>query len=141
MSLGDVDFGWGKVFVFDTANGPRTVISIKSWFLWRAPAAVHFEKSTDAIRAIGWMSYFDKRGQATVFAVETSDPEISFIEAGPEDDRVRKEIKTGSPTVFSWNRALRSNDELNAIAYSIDDKALYEYRYPKSHNKAFAYKR
>jgi hypothetical protein len=29
VSLGDVDFGWSKVYVFDTTTGPRTVISIK----------------------------------------------------------------------------------------------------------------
>lgn len=134
VSLGDVDFGWSKVYIFDTANGSRTVISIKSLFLWRAPAAVHFETSTDAIKTVGWMSYTDKRGQATVFAVETTDPQIAFIEAGPEDDIVRKEIEKGSPTIFSWNRAIRSNDELKPIAFSTDGTPLYEYRYPKNTN-------
>lgn len=131
VSLGDVDFGWGKVYVFDTANGPRTVISIKSWFLWRAPAAVHFEPSTDVIRTVGWMSYFDKKGQATVFAVESTDPQIAFVEIGPPTDRVRKGIKTGSPTIFSWNKAIQFN-ELGPVAFSIDNKPLFEYRYPKN---------
>ena len=93
VSLGDVDFGWSHIYVFNTDNGPRTVISIKSLFLWRAPAAVHFQSSTDEIKTVGWMSYFDKKGQATVFAVETSNPTIAFIEAGPPNERIRKGLR------------------------------------------------
>ena len=131
VTLGDVDFGWGKVYVFDTDSGPRSVISIKSWFLWRAPAAVHFEPSTDVIRTVGWMSYFDKKGQATVFAVESTDPQIAFVEIGSPNERVRKEITPATPTIFSWNRAIQSN-ELDPVAYSADNKPLFEYRYPKN---------
>lgn len=133
VSLGDVDFGWSKVYVFDTAAGPRTVISIKSLFLWRAPAAVHFESSTDEIRTIGWMSYLDKKDQATVFAVETSDPKIAFIEVGEPNKRTRKEIKVDSPIIFSWDTGVQFND-LKPIAFSIVGTPLYEYRYPKNTN-------
>lgn len=133
VSLGDVDFGWSKVYIFDTANGPRTVISIKSLFFWRAPAAVHFEQSTEEIRTIGWMSYLDKKGQATVFAAETSDLKIAFIEAGPPNERIRKEVKVDSPIIFSWNTKVQSND-LKPIALSEDGTPLYEYRYPKNTN-------
>lgn len=133
VSLGDADFGWSKVYIFDTNNGPRTVISIKSLFLWRAPAAVHFQPSIDEIKTIGWMSYIDRRGQATVFAAETSDPEIAFIEAGPPNERIRKEIEVDSPIIFSWNTRVQSND-LKPIALSKDGTPLYEYRYPKNTN-------
>ncbi|TWH56976.1 hypothetical protein DesLBE_1233 [Desulfitobacterium sp. LBE] len=132
--LGDVDFGWSKVYILDTDKGPRTVISIKSSLLWRAPVAVHIEKSADPIETVGWMSYTDNRGQAAVLAVETTDPQIAFIEAGPKDDRVRKEITEGSPAIFSWHKAIQANNELNAIALSAEGNTLYEYRYPKNTN-------
>ncbi|HHY24733.1 MAG TPA: hypothetical protein GX527_11005 [Clostridiaceae bacterium] len=131
VSLGDVDFGWSHIYVFNTDNGPRTVISIKSLFLWRAPAAVHFQSSTDEIKTVGWMSYFDKKGQATVFAVETSNPTIAFIEAGPPNERIRKEVKVDTPIIFSWNRGLQFNN-LKPIAFSTDGTPLYEYRYPEN---------
>ncbi|MCO1604690.1 hypothetical protein [Desulfosporosinus nitroreducens] len=133
VTVGDVDFGWSKVYVFNTARGPRTVISIKSWFLWRAPAAVHLETSTDAIRTVGWMSYTDDKGQATVFAVETSDPNITSVEVGPPNQRIMKDIKVSNPIFFSWNTGMQLS-LLKPIAFSKDGTPLFEYRYPKNTN-------
>lgn len=133
--LGDVDLGWGKVYIFDTDIGLRTVTSTKTSFLWRAPVAVRIEESEDAIKTVGWMSYTNEKGQqVTVLVVEVNDPQVAYIEAGPEDNRVRKEITKGGPTIFSWNKSIQANNGLNAIALSADGSTLYEYRYPKNTN-------
>ena len=133
--LGDVDLGWGKGYIFDTDIGLRTVTSTKSSFLWRAPVSVRIEKSEDVIKTVGWMSYTTKEGkQVTVLAVEANDPQVAYIEAGPADNRVRKEITKDGPTIFSWNKAIQANNGLNALALSADGSTLYEYRYPKNTN-------
>jgi len=134
VSFEDVDFGWGKVYLFKTPKGPRTVIAIKNGFLWRAPAAVHYDQtSSDVINTVGWMSYNDNKGQATVFAVETFDPNIVSVEAGPIGERTTKEVKVGTPIIFSWNNVIQPN-ELKPVALTTNGVPLYEYRYPKNTN-------
>lgn len=134
MSFGDVNFGWGEVYLFNTPKGPRSVLAIKSGFLWRAPTAVHFDQTlSDKINTVGWMSYGDSKHQATVFAVETSDPNVAFVEVGPSGEQLKKEVKVGTPVIFSWNKLIQSG-ELKPIAFLKDGTPLYEYRYPKNTN-------
>ncbi|EGW38520.1 hypothetical protein [Desulfosporosinus sp. OT] len=134
VSLGDVDFGWGKVYLFKIPKGSRTVIAIKNGFLWRAPAAVYFDQtSAEVINTVGLLSYNGNNGQATVFAVETFDPNIAFVEAGPMGMRTTKEVKVGTPVIFSWDKAIQPT-ELKPKALTNNGVPLYEYRYPKNTN-------
>lgn len=55
--FGDVNFRLSRVYLFNTPNGPRTVIATKEGLLWRAPVPVRFPKSSDQIKTVGWMSY------------------------------------------------------------------------------------
>lgn len=129
--FGDVNFQLSRVYLFNTSNGPRTAIATKEGLLWRAPAAVRFSKSSDQIKTVGWMSYNGRQGHVMVFAVETEDPTVAYIQAGPTTDRIKKEISAKEPVIFSWNKEIDINN-LNPIALSKDGKILYEYRYPKN---------
>ncbi|AHF08415.1 hypothetical protein [Desulfitobacterium metallireducens] len=51
--FGDVNFQLSRVYLFNTPNGPRTVIAIKEGLLWRAHAASRFPKSSDRLRQLG----------------------------------------------------------------------------------------
>lgn len=128
--FGEVNLQWGKVYLFNTSKGPRTVLATKEGFLWQAPVTVYFSQSPDNVKTVGWMSYNGKQGHAMVFAVETSDPAVSYIQVGPATDRIKKEITVKEPVVFSWNKEIDINN-LNPLALSKDGKVLYEYRYPK----------
>ncbi|AFQ44346.1 hypothetical protein [Desulfosporosinus meridiei] len=128
--FGEVNFQWGKVYLFRTSKGPRTVLAIKEGFLWRAPVTVHFPQNSDNIKTVGWMSYTGK-DPATVFAVETSDPTISYIEVGPTTERIKKEITVNSPVIFSWDKPVDFNT-FNPVALSKEGNVLFEYRYPKN---------
>ena len=129
--FGDVNFQLSRVYLFNTPNGPRTVIATKEGLLWRAPAAVRFPKSSDQIKTVGWMSYNGQQGHVMVFAVETEDPTVAYIQVGPTTDRIKKEITVKEPVIFSWNKEIDINN-LNPVALSKDGKVLYEYRYPKN---------
>ncbi|AHF08416.1 hypothetical protein DESME_02215 [Desulfitobacterium metallireducens DSM 15288] len=47
------------------------------------------------------MSYNGRQGHVMAFAVETEDPTVAYIQAGPTTDRVKKEITVKEPVIFS----------------------------------------
>jgi hypothetical protein len=132
VPLEEVNLGWGKVYLFSIGKEFRTVMVLRDGFLWRAPYSAYFNQtSSDKINIVGSMNYYNKKDQVTVLFVETSDPNIAFVEIGPSNDRINKEIKVGTPIIFSWNRVIQTN-ELKPIALSKEGIPLYEYRYPKN---------
>jgi hypothetical protein len=128
------DTGWGRLYVFLTPQGYRTVSCSRSILLWRCPAAVTVSHAAaDAVRTIGWTSWTDAPGQQVTFiAVESRDPNVAYIEAGPPESRTRKPITVGTHVVFQWPKAMFLH-EIAPIALSAEGKTLYEYRTP---NKA-----
>lgn len=130
--LEEVDCSWSKVYVFDTENGSRTAISVKSGFLWNSPVVVRIDKSDDPVKTVGWMSYYGKENEVTVLAVETTDPQIAYIEAGPTENRIKKEVVKDKLTVLTWDKVIEANNELQAVALAKDGSPLYEYRFPKN---------
>lgn len=129
--FGEVNFQWSKVYLFNTSEGPRTVIVTKEGFLWLASATTRISKRTDNIKTVGWISYNGQQGHGMVFAVESVDPSVAYIQVGPATDRIRKEITVKDPVIFSWNKEVDINN-LKPEALSKDDKVLYEYRFPKN---------
>ncbi|MHB1125732.1 MAG: hypothetical protein ACYC2T_02065 [Bacillota bacterium] len=83
------------------------------------------------------MSVSAEQGQAMVFAVESSDPNVVYVEIGPPGARVRKEIKINTPVIFSWKKVIQFND-LKPVALSKEGTPLYEYKYPENKNTIFA---
>ncbi|MCL6559097.1 MAG: hypothetical protein K6U74_09900 [Firmicutes bacterium] len=131
VAFGAVDYPWGQVLLVDTPHGPRTVLLRKHGFLWRAPGDTYFDNRTDPVTTVGWLSYASTQGQATVFAVKTTDSQVAWIAAGPSSARQRKAIEVGKPVIFSWNQAITWY-ELQPVAFSKTDQPLYAYRLPKN---------
>jgi hypothetical protein len=131
--LDEVDYPWGTVFIFDSPEKPITVISFKSFgFLWVSRMSTYYFHNDDPIKTIGGVSYSDDKGRATtVISVLLNDPQISYLDIGPEGSRIRKKATLNVPITFSWNKSFPWND-FNAKAFNEDGKVLYEYRYAKS---------
>jgi len=122
----EVDFDGDIVYLFDTAEGPRTVLCTRSLFLWRSPIGFTLEASSTPVKTVGWMSH-EKRG---LLAVEVTDPRVAFIEvghAGLFSERVRKEARIGELTVLKWEGSY-SLSKLKPVALSSSGEVLYEYR-------------
>ncbi|MFZ5969588.1 MAG: hypothetical protein ACOYVK_20710 [Bacillota bacterium] len=124
--IDEVKYDWGTVFLFDTEEGPRTIISKRHIFVWVARTGFHMKRNSDNIRVIGW----GNNENCTVYVVQISDEKVSYIEMGKGEHRIRKYKDKHNRIVFSWNIQVPWND-LNGIAYSYDEKKLYEFRYPK----------
>ena len=130
--FGEVAFDWGKVFLFYTDKGPRTVLAKRNnGLLWRAPAAIRYYDHDDLIKTVGGISYFDgHETQVTVLAVKSFDPNVAYIEAGPLPHRTKKDVQVGTPLIFHWSGLAHiSINKLNAVALSNEGAPLYEYRY------------
>lgn len=69
----------------------------------------------------------EKDKQITVFAVQSKDPNVRFIEAGSNSDRQRKLIDLNKTVILTWERAIRN--DINAIAFNKDNIKLYKYGY------------
>ena len=131
--LGEVDYGWSIVYFMDTDEGTKTVIAVKSIGLWRAPVATYCLPTEGQINTIGSINYHDDNGQITAFAVQVTEPDVAYIEIGPENHRIKKSVESDNLLIFSWEEAIRFND-LNPIALSADGQLLYEYRYATDTN-------
>jgi hypothetical protein len=131
--LDEVDYPWGKVFLFDSPEKPITVISFKSFgFLWVSRMSTYYFHNDDPIKTIGGVSYSDDKSRATtIISVLLNDPQISYLEIGPEGNRLRKQAALNVPITFSWDKSFPWND-FNAKAIDEEGKVLYEYRYAKS---------
>ncbi|UKS28000.1 hypothetical protein LOZ80_03385 [Paenibacillus sp. HWE-109] len=92
----------------------------------------YYFNNDDSIKTIGGVLYSDDKGRvATVISVLLSDQKISFLEIGPDGNRIRKKAELNTPITFSWDKSFPWND-FNAKALNEDGKVLYEYRYAKS---------
>ncbi|TXK72251.1 hypothetical protein [Paenibacillus sp. N3.4] len=131
--LDEVDYPWGKVLIFDSLEKPITAISFKSFgFLWVSRTSTYYFHNDDSIETIGGVLYSDDKGRSTtVISVLLNDPQISYLEIGPEGNRLRKKAALNVPITFSWDKSFPWND-FNAKAFNEDGKILYEYRYAKT---------
>ncbi|WP_262681494.1 hypothetical protein [Paenibacillus sp. J5C2022] len=118
--------------IFDSEEKPITVISIRKFgFLWVSRMSVYYYHNDDSIKTIGGISLNNEKEKATVFSVMVNEPQVTYIEAGPELKRLKKEVQLGKSITFSWEETINWN-VLNAIAFNSEGKPLYEYRYAKS---------
>lgn len=129
--LGQVEYAWGKIYLFRTTQGPKSVLVTNTAFLWQNQGIMSVKENADQVKTLCWQRIVSGYShEATVLAVESSDNKVSFIEAGSGTKRVKKSIKPGTPAIFSWDKALELT-EVNACALSSEGKVLYEYRYPR----------
>lgn len=128
--LGQVQYDWGSIYILNTPKGYRTAISERYGFLWRTQDATYMFENSDLIKTVGGVSVLER---ATVYAVEVTDEKVSYIEIGPQPDRIRKYSGDGNPIIFSWDKSISWND-FNGIAYSKEGVPIYEYKYPRDTN-------
>lgn len=133
--FGEVKKDWGTVYLLKTPNAIKTALMFKSGLLWKCGSTTFLNvNKDDAVKTVGWQSYSDDKGrQITLIAVDTTDPNVKFIEAGNGVQRLKKEITVGNTVVFSWDKVVPFN-EINAIALNNDNMKLYEYGFPKNTN-------
>lgn len=131
--FGEVDRDWAIVYLLETQDGIKTATAVKRGIMWRCPSVTYFYDDiimNDKVKTVGWESLIEKNRQITVFAVQTTDPDVKFIEAGPDSERQRKDIDLNETIIFVWEKAAT---DLNAIAYNQDNKQLYKYEYNPEH--------
>lgn len=117
----NVEFQWGNICCFKTDKGSRTARVLKKGLLWRCLTAVHFEENNnDSVRTIAWNCEYG----LTLIGFETDLEDIYYIEAGPEENRIRKKIKKNEPLILSWDKAYYGH-QLNAVALSKEGEILY----------------
>lgn len=129
--LEEFEFDGGKIYCFNTDEGPRTAFVNKRLFLWRCPYVTRFRNNTqDAIKTIAWLSYNDNEA-ITVIGFETDIKNVKYIEAGRGIERIKKEIDPKEPIFFCWDEVVRIK-EINALALSENGELLYRYGYPEN---------
>ncbi|MBJ6361742.1 hypothetical protein ACFOQM_10620 [Paenibacillus sp. GCM10012307] len=130
--LDEVKFSWGGVYIFDSSEKPVTAISIKKYgLLWSSNTSVWHYNYDDPIKTIGSISLNNAREKATVISVLVNDSNISYIEAGPEGNRINKQTQSREPITLSWDEAVQV-DRLSPKAFDKNGKLLYEYRYKET---------
>ncbi|WP_042202228.1 hypothetical protein [Paenibacillus camerounensis] len=128
--LDTVDYSWGSIYIFDSPEKPVSAISTKTLgLMWSSRLSAYHYHSDDPVQTIGGVSYGDSGEEATVLSVLINDPEVSYIEAGPEGNRTKKEARIGEPLTFSWDEAFQL-DRLSPQAFNNNGELLYEYKYP-----------
>lgn len=134
--FGEVNRDWGKIYLVEAENGIKTAIAERKGFLWRCPWVAYLHDDiirNDRVKTVGLASIAGNNSrQITVFAVQTNDPDVKFIEAGKNLDMQRKAIGINETVIFEWNKRLTIND-INAVALSKDNLQLYKYQYNLEH--------
>ena len=127
----EVDLEWGKCYLLQTPDQFFMAGCEKDGFLWVSHITCYTDRRPDdgvnTLAYLGWGPADDKR--VTIFAVQTSDPQVAYVEAGEGSDRTRQSVSPGTPVVFQWTHTEIWLDDLAAHALSADGRLLYEYRY------------
>lgn len=135
--IDQVDYDWGGIYIFNSPEKPITAISIKNFgLLWSSRSSVYYYHNDDPIKTIGGASLANPKEKATVISVLVADPDVSYLEIGPQGSRLRKEVTTEKPITFSWNSPYQL-DKLTPQAFTKNGELVYEYRYTiTNHTKA-----
>lgn len=132
-----VAYAGGKVIMFNTKNGPRTILDNHDGPVWRAPVSAAFSPlKPAAINTVGWMASSVNNHPITVAAFVVKSARIKTVEIGPPEDREKKTVHLDIPLIFTWNHLI-GFDSMNPLALSQTGTPLYRYGYPlhgkKSH--------
>ena len=136
--LGEIERDWANVYLLQTQDGIKTALSEKRGFMWRCPSTSYIYDDiikNDKVKTVGFMGVTEKTGnEITVFAIQSCDPKVKYIDAGPDSDRQRKNIALNETVLFVWDKTVLNN-EINAIAYNEDYQQIYRYEYnPENKN-------
>ncbi|RIX59221.1 hypothetical protein D3P08_03435 [Paenibacillus nanensis] len=130
--IDEVMFSWGGIYVFDSSEKPVTAISTKKFgLLWTSKSSVWQFHHNDSIKTIGSATFNESGKKATILCVLVNDSNISYIEAGPGENRIIKHVQIGEPLTFSWEESIQT-DRLSPKAFDKNGKLLFDYRYPET---------
>ncbi|OPA78702.1 hypothetical protein BVG16_12665 [Paenibacillus selenitireducens] len=130
--IDEVDYSWGRFYIFDSPEKPVTAITLQSYrFLWSSRMSVYHYHRDDRIITIGGGTLNNPKEKATVISIIVDDPDVSYLEVGPESNRVKRGVNLGKPMTFAWDVAVQLNF-LYPKAFNKNGELLYEYRYPKT---------
>lgn len=135
-TIGEIDFNGGKAFLYHDEDNLQfhTVLVNKEGFLYRSNSSIwHIDHEEDIIKTVGSAIVGDDNKSLTLLAVESNEPNISYIEAGIDGFRMKKDIKVGKIINFVWPINMWVH-EMNAIAYDKNGEPLYRYGYPENDN-------
>lgn len=128
----EVDLDWGMLHVFQGADTICTTGSYRAAGFWRSPVSslvtILPDDAVSTLGYFGWSTRYDR--QVTILIVQTSDPHVAAIEAGPEGDRRRHLVSAGDTVYLQWDQAGLFVSDLAATALDSEGRVLYEYRYP-----------
>lgn len=128
-----VNYDWGNVYIFNSKEKYVTAISNKKCgFLWlsRYSTYVFHNSDTDPVRTVGGVTVADGDERATVYTAVVTDPEVAWLEVGPEGYKQRKNVVLRETMTFSWETSLNWL-ELKPKALNEEGKVLYEYTFAR----------
>jgi hypothetical protein len=127
----EIDLGWGKCYLFQTPDQFLVADCEKDGLLWRCPLTSHGDRRADdglaTLAYFGWAKAENK--VFTIFAIENTDPQVAYIEAGPGLERSRQAATLDTIVVFQWTYTRISVRDLAAHALDAEGRVIYEYRY------------
>ncbi|WP_312106522.1 hypothetical protein [Lachnoclostridium sp.] len=126
--LGTVNSSPYKVFVYENTDKYHNILVKYKFPFWRSDSSSWANKTNDKVKLVGWCSYSEGSNGITVVPVQSFDDNVAYIKMGSGADLQQKMVKTGEVLLFYWTKSIRWND-LNAIAYSSDNKELYKLGY------------
>jgi hypothetical protein len=121
----------GDVYIYRVDDYYVTILPEKRGLLWVAPSSgstKDINDKSDKVRTIGWVSYTSSKISGTVMVIEVNDENVSFIEAGSTDERVKKKVEKGKCVVYEWNKAYYPHN-VSPVALSQNGSELYMYSY------------
>lgn len=118
-----------EVSIYEKEDSYQVIVTRYQFPYWEVDYRTTLKKfPEDSVILLGMVSMVHNDDALSFLAVQNNDPKVSYIEIGPEGDRIRKNAPVGEILTFSWDRPYRWNDQ-NAVAYSEDGTPLYELGY------------
>jgi len=127
--IDEINTKYFKVFLYDDVDKYQTITVERIGPFWKLNGfSTYVNKTNDSLKLIGWCHLQIKDKGVTVVPVQSFDRNVAYIKMGSFSDELIKDIPYGEIVVFTWDKIVRWND-LNAVAYSNEDKPLYTLGY------------
>lgn len=125
----EADFGKARLYLLKTDTEYETVWCNRDFLRWRGFEVQPVSRAGlgPALTAASGCFSLDGSPSVTFLAVEALDKCIHFIEAGPPDDRVKREVPTDGMVFFLWSDRRLQVDQLTPLALSEGGEVLYRY--------------
>ncbi|AWZ50060.1 hypothetical protein C3495_14550 (plasmid) [Clostridiaceae bacterium 14S0207] len=119
---------WGNIYLIKESSGFKTIAVKRYGLLWKISNSCFYKNTSDSVKTIGWLDDHNY----TFYAVLPKDKNITYIKIGPENDRIRKDIKKNNDIIiFHWKKPIPWN-KLNGVCYDNNNKPIYKFKYPQN---------